>query len=1130
MTRSESAGELRLALCLRGGVSLAVWMGGACREISALTAAMRTNGTHPVSPCERAQATIYEGLLGIAGYHRVTLDVIAGSSAGGLNGVLLATHLVYGMRFDSGVRDTWLQVGDLESLTRHPNDYPVQSLLRGDKGFYARVVEEVQALLESSAAWPPKAQSDAPPLVRLILTATRISPRTDYIRPSVGDPFPASRSAAHFRFRHSRVDGFDSVPDVFTDFSEGTAGIKAIDRLAYAARTTSSFPGAFEPATPFVGAPDPAPKDAVDLSGISSETGAADNGDGRVELVDGGVLDNVPLTWAIRAVAGAPALQPVDRWLLYLQPVPPDSPVPRGKETRSLGRLVQIVKTVIRTKLTSESILDDAAELRDAWAQAQRQRGAAGGIPGDPCSAELRDRDQRAKLLTTYKDTVACMEADRLVRLLEDPIQVLGPDPLPMPATTSPLGDAADGRDVLAQLRDGRMPRLVLDPAADEHLDVTAFRSPFAPARAVSLAFDWVRAAEAAAGPEHRDELREPAGRARSALYRARFACEVLVAARDRLLLGSIPRTGGHAEQWVQAAYRTLTAIAGNGSGSADLNAAGSTESLGGGELARVARAVIDTPPVECRGADPDPDRPLSFLVPVWTDVARTCRDFGAALVGMDPVPGFTALTEAAHLDIGSGGLANILDVLAGAEIVLGPLRPDPLSQPTGIRFHTMSAAARSPLERDLLPESEALTSDERVDRKLSGNKLMNFASFLSARWRLNDWTWGRLDAASSLVDVVARPERVEALGDAELLARVRTLHRALTDDDPELKALIGDWDAGVTEEKIRERYRELITSWLHWNVLREELPVLRKLNTRPGIGDLPPLRSTLDEAATGSRPPLAKSDLRTLGDVGSESIRGLFKNRYLSRATLRLALVAWRAVQPAGRGWWSRIARAGFAVTKPLVIPSLVIGFLAPGKSLLATLFAWVAVAAAGEVWFSPPTHALLAGGTAYAIGSLCWHHWRRPLNGRSRLSRLLLPGLAALVALLGLGFGYLDQVSWRLDTPIRVLVTFAAASAAVAASLWWMPAAGERKQRLRSSFVARTAIAAGLVAAAVLAVVLTQVTVPAVWLTAAVLYAVLALETVCLTRYYPSPDQPAPKQTSDAASAVSPRSQASV
>ena len=74
---------------MRGGVSLAVYMGGVCSELARLRAsagAPSADGAY--SPWLRA-----------ADVEAVELDVLAGTSAGGLNGVLLAAHLVYGMPF-----------------------------------------------------------------------------------------------------------------------------------------------------------------------------------------------------------------------------------------------------------------------------------------------------------------------------------------------------------------------------------------------------------------------------------------------------------------------------------------------------------------------------------------------------------------------------------------------------------------------------------------------------------------------------------------------------------------------------------------------------------------------------------------------------------------------------------------------------------------------------------------------------------------------------------------------------------------------------------------------------------------------------------------------------------------------
>src|SRR5690606_1403271 len=76
VARSE---ELRLALVMNGGVSLAVWMGGVSYELDRFV-----GESHPV----------YRRLLELT-RTRARIDVISGTSAGGINGAALALATVY---------------------------------------------------------------------------------------------------------------------------------------------------------------------------------------------------------------------------------------------------------------------------------------------------------------------------------------------------------------------------------------------------------------------------------------------------------------------------------------------------------------------------------------------------------------------------------------------------------------------------------------------------------------------------------------------------------------------------------------------------------------------------------------------------------------------------------------------------------------------------------------------------------------------------------------------------------------------------------------------------------------------------------------------------------------------------
>ena len=112
--------EIRLAATLTGGVSLAVWMGGVAREVDLLTQAsnLRRLGGTPLQLPESDPRRRYLDLVNLLDV-TVDVDILSGTSAGGINAALLA----YGraLKKDLGkLRDLWLQIGALETLLRDP--------------------------------------------------------------------------------------------------------------------------------------------------------------------------------------------------------------------------------------------------------------------------------------------------------------------------------------------------------------------------------------------------------------------------------------------------------------------------------------------------------------------------------------------------------------------------------------------------------------------------------------------------------------------------------------------------------------------------------------------------------------------------------------------------------------------------------------------------------------------------------------------------------------------------------------------------------------------------------------------------------------------------------------------------
>ena len=87
--------ELRLALVCYGGVSLAIYMHGTTKEVWKLCrASMRRRlATSQAIPPADDSEIVYGALLdALAPYLdlRVLVDIVAGASAGGINGILLA--------------------------------------------------------------------------------------------------------------------------------------------------------------------------------------------------------------------------------------------------------------------------------------------------------------------------------------------------------------------------------------------------------------------------------------------------------------------------------------------------------------------------------------------------------------------------------------------------------------------------------------------------------------------------------------------------------------------------------------------------------------------------------------------------------------------------------------------------------------------------------------------------------------------------------------------------------------------------------------------------------------------------------------------------------------------------------
>ncbi len=332
---------------------------------------------------------------------------------------------IYGFPLDR-LRDAWLDLGGLGDLVRtgdaagSEGRYP--SILQGDEYFLTRTDATLKKLITGGT--PPAER----PRVDLTLTATLVEPvciPAGTHRGAVNVP----RFGSTFRFRHRGSAWLSDFPPAGSEEID-----KASARLALAARATSSYPVAFEAAAIHARRPPSFSAQAtgggggatVDMAGIF---GDATSKEQPFVVMDGGVLDNIPLGRALSAIAGATADRPTRRVLVYVRPGA--AAVPTGETLATDRRSTwSVINGVVRARVQPETIAADLAlvdEHNRRVQRTQRLRMLAFAAADGPAAL----RRLAAAATDAYLVQRADVEAQAILRLLEDPIDVLGEDPFP---------------------------------------------------------------------------------------------------------------------------------------------------------------------------------------------------------------------------------------------------------------------------------------------------------------------------------------------------------------------------------------------------------------------------------------------------------------------------------------------------------------------------------------------------------------------------------------------------------------------------------------------------------------------------------------------------------------------------
>ncbi|MEA2559578.1 MAG: hypothetical protein QOH06_1082 [Acidobacteriota bacterium] len=383
--------ELRLGVICYGGISLAVYMYGTTREIHHLLLA-----SDALELDARANPSVQPGEIGDRGamlstsarhYYRllsdkwkrdgvrtrVVVDIISGTSAGGINGIILAKAIATNKPIDD-LRTLWFKEADIVKLAggRPWHLKAVWRLLRkrpvltGDR-WLRQLYEAFKKMDGGDVSSPSQSLLPAGSQLDLLVTSTNYYGSSRMVE--VGDP-ATSADTYHNQVFHFEFPDKQAEEHSFT----GPAGNAT---LAFAGRSSASFPVAFPPMniTNLLEVIPEAGSDGAALARKVFGHQLLDSGDCPPEkdcakafaeglfLVDGGALDNYPLGIAFQRTSRTMPSVPAQRVFLYLEPDPSSPPAGNTAMDREAPNSWQIIWGASAAIPGNEPIAEDFRQL-----------------------------------------------------------------------------------------------------------------------------------------------------------------------------------------------------------------------------------------------------------------------------------------------------------------------------------------------------------------------------------------------------------------------------------------------------------------------------------------------------------------------------------------------------------------------------------------------------------------------------------------------------------------------------------------------------------------------------------------------------------------------------------------------
>ncbi len=650
--------QLRLALSMNGGVSLAVWIGGAVAEIDEL----------------RRGVGFWGDLLVAAGYQReARVDVMAGASAGGLNAVMLAEAIQSDRAFDKFF-PLWLDAADIDELVKPPStarDFDDRAVLDG-RYFLRQLHHALIAAREDRGGAPPTTHDLA-----VFASATMVRANPLAFRDVPGAPILESRSDAYFHVakRGPASRGLDG----FADDEADTATIDSLTALAMIGRATSSLPGLFEP-VPF------------ERQTFGSRlVGAFRDDRPRAEIMDGGVVDNVPIGRAIRAIYHMPAVGQVRRVLLYLHPDPGGGGGPPAPDP---SNVIQVVRSfsgkraeTIREDIELLRTHNDAVRRRDTQARVLLEQLLHGVVSSPEATSGLTRAITASMLLRAAVDPASELQwhaphHSRVAPLLDTP------DDVAKDELAHALRDAVDG---------------------NQHVLVTerTHRTVVALQRLLRMVQDEVPTIDIS------DAL--------DALNDLQLLCHLVTSYQLAcMLIGPSESTDQPVERLVRS--------------SADLSSLTVPPGLDDGTWHGLASWWLPDPFDGGRSLPAEMETMLVAavaLLPSPAGVGLGCRIL--RWIGERP-DRVVAAADVAH--------------------ALLPLGAEPVASDQHIDFVRIAGNVTTPASTRFLGDDPE-ANERRFGDRIAGKQLHHLGAFFDRQWRANDLRWGRLDSVPALVDTV---------------------------------------------------------------------------------------------------------------------------------------------------------------------------------------------------------------------------------------------------------------------------------------------------------------------------------------------------------------------------------------